>query len=159
MKRTALVLGAVGLVALTVALPLGAAAGTGTAPIAINSKASGSDTCDGRFTLSTKGIGDSGHLTCKRTFSDKSVSTPGGLPFTTISGTDTLTGKVGTLVLRFRGRIFTNTSYSKEVWMGTWSIVHGTGKYARLAGGGDFVAISKVCCTLWNQYAGHVTGL
>lgn len=59
----------------------------------------------------------------------------GGQSVDRFRGTDTLSGKRGTLVIRLQvGFVSAGNGY--QVGTGTWSVVSGTGAYARLAGGG-----------------------
>lgn len=153
-RSTAVLVGLVALAASSLPGPLAAAPGAGKTLIVIDAKSEGAEFCMGAFSLSWKSVSDSGTITCTRSFG-ASGKTAEGLPFDTVKGTDSLKGKAGGLVLRFSARIYPN-AYSTEGWFGTWSIVRGTGKYAGLTGGGKFAAVSEVCCTLLNRYAGLV---
>ncbi len=96
----------------------------------------------GKFVLSGAAADDSG----------TSVITPGhgperirdGQSFATVSGTDSLTGKKGDLLIRFDG-ISVSAATHQDVDYGTWRIYtgFGTGMYKGWKGGGRWAAIDR----------------
>src|SRR2546422_4239647 len=91
----------------------------------------------GTFTLqgASAADSDSGTLTFVKSFNGRYGRTSDGLLFQSAQRTDTLTGKHGRLVIRSTGRQFPVVKNDNYVWVGTWSIVSGTGKYAGLKAG------------------------
>jgi len=140
------------------ASPLVAASGAGKTLIEIKAVATGAHDCSGTFTLYLGTLPDDGTMECLRTFGVIG-RTPQGQAFDTVRGTNTFKGKAGSLVMRFRGRIFSVPSVgqtSGEVWTGTWSLVRGTGKYAGSKGGGAYAAVSEIHTEqLAATYAGY----
>ena len=119
------------------ALTTASAAGT-RSRIKIDTYLSGIEGGTGKFVLTLKSALDGGTITFTRSFgADK--TTAEGLPYSVLTDTETLKGKAGTLVIRSSGQAFA-PGFGDEVWMGTWTIVKGTGQYAGLTGGGRWVA-------------------
>ena len=160
MKRWLLTLAAiVALAALSLTSPLAAADRAGKMPLRILTIVEGnllfSGTASGKFTLELSASSDAGKLTLKYTYGSV-FRTGAGLTFRPGERTDTFRGKYGTLVIHSIGRRFLvgvvnpkDPHGEDEVWMGTWSIVSGTGRYAGLKGGGEVAGII--------EYAGHGT--
>jgi len=171
MKGSVLMLAAIGaMTALWLAAPLAAGSGAGKTVIQIDAVSEGAQSYSGSFTLErlkgpdytlvVTGSRDRGTVTGGAS-SGADRRTPDGQLYDPVKGTDTLKGKAGSLVLRWRGRIYDvagphAASGAVEAWLGTWSIVRGTGKYAGLKGRGRYAGIVKVCCKFTRRYAGYV---
>ena len=157
MKRWLILAAIVALTVLSLAAPLTAADEAGKTSLGIDVVAKkvlwylpvGSPTSgSGTFTLvgASAAESDSGTVTFKFS-SGPLTKTEHGQFFQSIRHTKTLKGKRGRLVIYSTGRQFqivTSFGYnypSSFVLTGTWSIVSGTGSYADLKGGGEFVAI------------------
>jgi len=120
-----------------------AAEQAGKTPLTIYVAEHGVGVGSGTFTLqgASAADSDSGTLTFVKSFNGRYGRTSDGLLFQSAQRTDTLTGKHGKLVIRSTGRQFPVVKNDNYVWVGTWSIVSGTGKYAGLKGGGGVVGI------------------
>jgi hypothetical protein len=160
MKRWLSILAAIAaLTALSLTSPLGAAPDAAKMPLRILTIVEGnlllSGTASGKFTLELSASTDAGKFTLKYTYGGV-LRTGAGLTFRPGEHTETFRGKYGTLVIHSTGRRFLVGVVSpkdphgeSEVWMGTWSIVSGTGRYAGLKGGGGVAGII--------EYSGHGT--
>lgn len=152
MKRWLSILASiVGVAALSLASPLGAAPDAAKMPLRILTIVEGnllfSGTASGKFTLELSASSDAGKFTLKYTYGGV-LRTGAGLTFRPGEQTKTFRGKYGTLVIHSTGRRFLvgvvnpkDPHGENEVWMGTWSIVSGTGRYARLKGGGGVAGL------------------
>ena len=163
MKRWLLILAAiVALTALSLASPLAAADRAGKAPLTIEVEGQGRTMGSGTFTLSGASTTDSDTGTVTYQFSSGVVTkSRAGQSFQRNSGTNTLKGKHGRLVIRTSGRVFGSLGGlgGYEAWTGTWSIVRGTGKYAGLKGSGGYAAvINSLDLHFFLRYEGFVTG-
>lgn len=158
--------------ALALAAPLSAAPGAGKTLIKIDAVSEGAYSYSGNFTvdllkgpdfaLVVKGSSDRGPLTGGAVDIGGDARTPDGQLYNRIKGTDTLKGRAGSLVLRWSGRIYDVAGPhaapgAVEAWLGTWSIVQGTGTYAGLRGGGRYAGIVRVCCKFTRRYTGFVS--
>jgi hypothetical protein len=84
----------------------------------------------------------------KATFTEPTVpplarKTPEGLTYVPLSFPITLTGKHGTLVIRISARQFDVVRGDDSIATGTWTVAHGTGRYAGLKGGGALVGMQS----------------
>ena len=70
-------------------------------------------------------------------------------------GTDMLTGKAGTLVIRRNDRLVSAGPY--QVVTGPWTVVGGTGVYAGVRGGGRHAAVGRPSGSTYVQYEGVLT--
>jgi hypothetical protein len=86
---------------------------------------------------------DSGKLTFTAPMNSLPHKTAEGLNYTPMQLTETLRGKKGTLIIRSTVRLFDVVKQDDFIATGTWSIVRGTGKYAKLKGGGALVGITQ----------------
>ena len=172
MRRWTLILAV--LTALSLASPLAAAVETGKTPLTITAIVEtlttvGSGTDSGRFNLELGGSSASGKLTLKYTYSLPKRSGAGQLS-RRVERTETFRAKTGTLVIHTVGRHIPvgvenpkDPDGDSEVFIGTWSIVRGTGAYAGRKGGGEvagLVVISGRGLSLqyFQRYEGFVTG-
>ena len=147
MKGSRLVLAAiVATTPLSLASSLAASNGAAKVPMSIETIVQGellvSGTASGTFTLDLGASSDSGKLTLKYAYGLVKRTAAGQL-FRPGERTETFRGKYGTLVVHTVGRQFPVGVQSRqdpdgdsEVWLGTWSIVRGTGRYAGFKGSG-----------------------
>ncbi len=167
MKASAFIVAAiVALAALSLASPLAAADEAGKTPLKIAVKGQfektglGDAVGSAKFTLlgASTADTDAGPATYRFSFGATTKSRA-GQSFTPISGTNSLKGRHGRLVIRMSGQEF-DPGEGYYVWTGTWSIVRGTGKYAGLKGGGGYAAVIDETPSLHFsiQYEGSVTG-
>ena len=140
--------------ALSLAAPLGAAERAVKTPITIKTSLQGnllvSGTASGRFTLELGTVFDAGRMTLKYSYGG-ARRTAAGQTFRPGDRTETFTGKQGSLTIHSAGMQFPvgvqgpkDPDGDSEVWVGTWSIVRGTGKYAGLTGGGGVAGIVEI---------------
>ena len=137
-------------VALTLAGSLSAATPLAKTPVTITMRGTisglGGPT-SGTFDLvgASTAYSDSGRLTFIAPLSPNPVphKTPEGLNYSPMQLTETLQGKKGTLVIRSSIRLFDVVNLDDYVATGTWSILRGTGKYARLTGRGGLIGITQ----------------
>jgi hypothetical protein len=170
MTRSMLLLTATVLTTLVLALPLSAANEATGVPLRIGTLVEGllgdSGTVSGRFTLELGASTASGKLTWKYTYGDVQRSNS-GQTLKPAALTETLKAKSGTLVLKSVGHQIPvgmknprDPDADMEVWIGTWSIVKGTGKYAGLTGGGDAAGVIGISGRgLYLQYVHRLEGL
>ena len=86
----------------------------------------------------TSAYTDSGAVTRKDAYGAVK-KTPNGHSYALNGGTSTFMGKHGRIVVRTVGKTYFMDEH--EVWIGTWKVVRGTGKYAQLKGTGGFTAV------------------
>ena len=141
--RTPILAAIAALTALSLAAPLAAAdtAGKTRLTIKVLGKSRSAGTSATFTLLGASANTDSGTLVFKAVKELAPETTPDGFSFTPVRRTDTLKGKQGTLVIRSTGRQFSVVKEDDFVWIGSWSIVSGTGRYAGLKGGGGIVGI------------------
>ena len=159
MKVSVYILSAlVALTALSLASPLAAADEAGKTPLKIYVKGQGGAEGGGTFTLLGANTAYSDLGTVSYQFSFGAITkSRAGQSSTRNSGTSTLKGRHGRLVIRTSGRVF-DSGEGYEAWTGTWSIVSGTGKYAGLKGSGGYAAVITPDLHFSFQYEGFVTG-
>ena len=129
----------------------------------------GSGTASGTFTLDLGPSSDSGKLTLKYTYGSLR-RTGAGQKFQPGERTETLRGKYGTLVIHTIGRQFPvgvenprDPQGDSAVWLGNFSIIRGTGRYAGLQGGGGVAGIIEISLGVgissdyFHRYEGLVT--
>ena len=160
------------LTALSLASPLAAADEAAEMPLRIETMVEGnllvSGTASGKFTLDLGTSADSGKVTLKYTYG--SVRRTGaGQTFRPGERAETFSWKYGTLVTHSIGRQFPvgvenpkDPDGDSEVWMGTWSIIRGTGRYGGLKGGGGVAGIIEISghglsLDYFHRYEGLVT--
>ena len=143
------------LTAPSLASPLAAADDAAKTPLSIETIVRGnldpvSGTASGKFTLELGASSNSGQLTQKYAYGLVKRTGAGQL-FRPGERTETFSGKYGTLVVHTVGRQFPvgvenrkDPQGDSEVWLGTWSIVRGTGRYAGLKGGGGVAGIIEI---------------
>ena len=168
MNRRLVGLGAIGAVCAFALAPTLGATLDGKKPIQIDSYAVGTEGGTGSFYLSLGTGGDTGTLTFTRSDDSKAGrspdKTPEGLAYVRTTETDTFKGKQGTLVIHANGPTYDLGFFSQvnnKLGMlnpsnGTWSVVHGTGVYTGLSGGGKWVSVSFRDNKDLARYAGHV---
>jgi hypothetical protein len=102
------------------------------------------DAVSGKFSLvgTSTAYADSGPFAHSVPVESFVRKTPDGLAYIVIQRTDTLKGKYGTIVIRTRVRRYDVAKEDDFVSNGTWSILRGTGRYARLEGKGALVGIT-----------------
>lgn len=152
MKSRALTLAAIlALTGLLLAAPLAAADEAAKMPLTIKTIVEGnlvgSGTASGRFTLDLGISSASGKLRLKYTYGLVKKSGAGQL-FKPMERTETFRLKAGTLVIHTIGRQIPvgvknpkDPDGDSEVFIGTWSIVRGTGTYAGLKGSGEVAGL------------------
>ena len=158
MRRSLVACLAIGVAAgLSMAPALTAADRAGRALVRIDVTGQGGSVGSAKFNLLLdNGLrADSGQVAYKFTFGSEKTASNGqyGASF---SGTDTLKGRDGRIVIHSSGRTAFTGAY--EVFSGTWSVVNGTGKYGRLKGGGPFVTVITRDNRYSFRYEGFVTG-
>jgi hypothetical protein len=152
----------VALTALSLASPLAAADEAGKTPLKVDvtglfEAGLGDAVGSAKFTLlgASTADTDSGTVTYRFSFGATTKSRA-GQTFTPISGTNTLKGRHGRLVIRTSGRRFELGS-GHDAWTGSWSIVRGTDKYAGLKGNGGYAAVVTPDDHFFFEYEGYVT--
>ena len=174
MRRPTSILAAIAALTPTLSLasPLAAAGEPAKLPLRIGTIVEGnlftSGTVPGKFTLELGAASDAGKLALK--YTNGSVRRTGaGQTFRPGERTEAFTRKYGTLVIHSTGRQFPvgvenpkDPDGDSEVWMGTWSIVRGTGRYAGLKGGGGVAGIIEISghglsLDYFHRYEGFVT--
>ena len=108
-------------------------------------------TTAGTFLLELGASTDSGKLTRRYTYGAL-TRTAAGQAYRPGQFTETLRGKAGTLVLRVSGRQFpvgvrhpvVDPDGDSMIWVGTWTIVRGTGRYVGLEGGGGVAGTAGI---------------
>jgi hypothetical protein len=161
----------VALTALSLASPLAAADEAGKTPvqiktIVVGSLGPGSGTASGRFTLDLGTSTASGKLTLKYNYPTVKRSAA-GFQFRPTERTETFRAKAGTLVIHTIGReLPVGVQNPKDpdgdslVFIGTWSIVRGTGTYAGLQGGGEVAGLIVISGhDLYSEYFHRYEGL
>jgi hypothetical protein len=148
---------------LVLASTLSAATGAAKRPLTIKASGQGTTTLSGTFTLAGANAADSDSGTLRFAAPlGKYGTTAERLIYTTDQWTETLKGKRGTLVIRSTGRRYPVVKEDEAAFLGTWSIVRGTGKYDGLKGGGGVVGVigtaTKIIGTTFSyRYEGIVT--
>lgn len=154
MARRALVLSAATAGALVLAVPLGARGAQDTV-FSIRSAVEGElivgkGTASGKFTLEFGSSTDTGKVTWKYVFGNATRS-PEGQQYWTANRTETFKGRLGTFVIRATGRQYPigvrhrrDPDGDSTLWIGTWKFVSGTGRYAKLKGGGPGAGFAEV---------------
>jgi hypothetical protein len=99
----------------------------------------------GRFTLRIGSTVDAGEHSYSVWFGSSGTSAA-AQPYVEVNATLYLTGEKGRLVLAARGLSYGASGDGavdgQDVWRGSWTVVGGSGAYANMHGGGDFVGIA-----------------
>jgi hypothetical protein len=131
--------------------------------IRITTSGEGQSVITGKFTLSGTNAADSDSGGLRYDLgAGKYGKTAGGLIFTNEQWSETLKGKRGTLRIRVSGRRYPVVKDDEAAFVGMWSIVSGTGGYARWKGGGGAVGVHQTATriigvTISYRYEGTVT--
>jgi hypothetical protein len=125
-------------------LPSAQAALVGTRPLGIKVVATGQSDIAGRFDMigASTADSDSGKVTFVYPFG-RTQKTAQGLLFTRLRWTSTLRGRRGVLVIRTDARQYPIVKDDEEAFLGTWTVVRGTGAYAGVRGGGDVAGVQE----------------
>jgi hypothetical protein len=106
----------------------------------------------GTFTLlgSNAAMSDSGKVAFTAPKDAPERRTGEGLGYLPLQWSQTLRGKSGSLVVRVLMRRFGVVKVDDYVTTGTWTIVSGTGRYAKLKGGGALVGLIQAATEATN---------
>jgi hypothetical protein len=162
--RTFAVVAGSALAALALSSALVAANSAGGRKVTIKTSAEGQSVATGKFTLAGTSTADSDSGTLRYALPlGRFGKTAEGLIYTREQWTETLKGKRGTLVIHVGGRRYPVVQDDEAAFLGTWSIVRGTAKYAGWKGGGGVVGVNLTATriigvTLSYRYEGTVPG-
>jgi hypothetical protein len=134
----------VSLAAVGLALPSAQATRLAKSALGIKVVGTGQTDITGTFELigASTADSDSGKATFAYPFG-RAQKTAHGLLFSRLRWTSTLRGKRGVLVIRTDVRQYPIVKEDEEAFLGTWSVVRGTGSYAQLKGGGEVAGVQE----------------
>jgi hypothetical protein len=134
----------VSLGAVALALPPAGATPLAKSPLGIKVVGTGQSDITGTFDLigASAASSDSGKVKFVYPFG-RVEKTAQGLLFSRLRWKSTLRGKRGVLVIRTDVRQYPIVKDDEEAFLGTWTVVSGTGAYARLKGGGDVAGVQE----------------